>query len=150
AISQYKQALQIRPNYAKAHINLGYALLEKWQAGEAITHFQKALQISPDDPEIQNALAWLLATSSQASLRNGGQAIELAEKANHLSGGENPLILRTLAAAYAEAGRFDDARQTAQKAIALARATGQSALAEQINEALNLYTSGLPFHEQEK
>ena len=117
---------------------------------EAIIHYQKALQINPDNAEAQNNLAWVLATALQASLRNGRQAVELAQQANQLAGGENPIILRTLAAAYAEAGRFSDAQRSAQKAMALARAAGQTDLVEQLNGELKLYAAGLPFHEESK
>jgi hypothetical protein len=76
--------------------------------------------------------------------------VELAQQANQLAGGENPIILRTLAAAYAEAGRFSDAQRSAQKAVVLARAAGQSNLVEQLNGELKLYAAGLPFHEESK
>ena len=91
AIVHYQTALQIEPDYAEAHNNLGDALFQKGQADEAITQFQTALQIKPDYAEARNNLAWLLATSSQASLRNGNRAVELALRANQLAGGENPL-----------------------------------------------------------
>jgi tetratricopeptide (TPR) repeat protein len=150
AIGHYQKALQITPDCAEAHINLGNALIKKGSMDEAITHFQKALQINPDYAEAQNNLAWVLATASQVSLRNGRQAVELAQQANQLAGGENPIILRTLAAAYAEAGRFSDAQRSAQKAMVLARAAGQSNLVEQLNGELKLYAAGLPFHEESK
>jgi tetratricopeptide (TPR) repeat protein len=150
AIGHYQKALQITPDCAEAHINLGNALIKKGSMDEAITHFQKALQINPDNTEAQNNLAWVLATASQVSLRNGRQAVELAQQANQLAGGENPIILRTLAAAYAEAGRFSDAQRSAQKAMVLARAAGQSNLVEQLNGELKLYAAGLPFHEESK
>jgi tetratricopeptide (TPR) repeat protein len=150
AITHYQMALQIRPHYAEAHYNLGNILLQKGNVDEAITHYQKALQINPDYAEAQNNLAWVLATALPASLRNGHQAVELAQQANQLDGGENPIILRTLAAAYAEAGRFSDAQRSAQKAMALARAAGQSDLVEQLNGELKLYTAGLPFHQESK
>ena len=85
----------------------GGALFQKGNVGEAIAQFQKALQINPDDLQVQNNLAWILATAPQASLRNGNKAVELARQANELTGGKNPIILHTLAAAFAEAGQFD-------------------------------------------
>jgi len=91
-----------------------------------------------------------LATAPQASLRNGRQAVQLAQQADQLAGGENPTILHTLAAAYAEAGRFSDAQRSAQKAMALARAAGRSDLVEQLNGELKLYAAGLPFHLESK
>jgi tetratricopeptide (TPR) repeat protein len=150
AIAHFQKALQIKPDYTEAHNILGYALLKKGNADEAITHFQKALQINPNYLEAQNNLAWVLATTLQASLRNGHQAVELAHQANQLAGGENPIILRTLAAAYAEAGQFSDAQQSAQKAMVLARTARQSNLVEQLNGELQLYAAGLPFHEESK
>jgi protein O-mannosyl-transferase len=144
AIAQFQQALQINPNYAAAHYNLGNAFFQKGKTAEAISHFQQALQITPSDAELQNNLAWLLATSADASLRNGKQAVELARLANENTGGENPFILHTLAAAFAEAGQFADAARTVRKAIALARAAGQQDVAAQLNGELNRYEKGLP------
>jgi tetratricopeptide (TPR) repeat protein len=150
AIAHFQKALQINPDYAKAHCNLGSALLKKGRVDEAIVQYQKTLQIKPNYLEAQNNLAWVLATAPQASLRNGHQAVQLAQQANQLVGGENPIILHTLAAAYAEAGQISDARRSAQKAMALAREAGQSALMEQLNSELKLYAAGLPFHQENK
>jgi protein O-mannosyl-transferase len=147
AISEYQSALQINPDYAEARSNLGSAFLQKGSVDKAIAQYQKALQIVPDNPTIQNNLAWLLATSAEASLRNGSKAVELARQANTLTGGENPTILHTLAAAYAEVGRYGDARENVQKAIELARAAGRQDLAEQFNGELKLYEAGHPFHQ---
>ncbi len=150
AIAHCQAALQIKPDYADAHDNLGNALIQKGNVGEAITQYQKALEIKPSFPAAQNNLAWVRATASQASLRNGNQAVELAQRANQLTGGENPIILHTLAAAYAETGRFSDAMRSAQKAIELAQAAGQQDLAEQLNGELKLYEAGFPFHQGSK
>ena len=150
AIIQYQTALQIKPDFAEAHNNLGNALLKVGRVDEAIAHFQKALQINPIYPQALNNLAWALATSPQALQRNGNKAVELAQRANQLTGGESPLILHTLAAAYAEVGRFSDARRSAQKAIELAQAAGQNDLAEQFDGELKLYEKGLPFHQESK
>jgi len=146
AIVHYQKALQIKPDSAEAHINLGNALCQKGRVGEAITHFQKALQIKPDYVEAQNTLAWVLATAPQASLRNGPQAVALAQQANQLAGAENPIVLRTLAAAYAEAGRFPEAVATVQRALQLAETRSDPALADAIRSQLKLYQAGLPFH----
>ena len=150
AITEYQKALKIKPDYADAHINLGNALFQKGGVGEAITQYQRALEIKPGHPEALNNLAWALATFPQASLRNGNKAVELAQQANQLTGGESPMILHTLAAAYAEAGRFSDAIQSAQKANELAQAAGQQNLARQLNGELKLYEAGLPFHLESK
>ena len=89
---------------------------------EALAHYQKSLETQPNNPQILANLAWLLATCREASVRNGAGAVELAQRANQLSGGQDAMILRTLAAAYAEAGRFAEAITTAQRALELATA----------------------------
>jgi tetratricopeptide (TPR) repeat protein len=146
AISSFQKALEIIPDDASVHLNLGNALLQKGRADEAITQFQKALQIKPDYAKAQNDLAWLLATWPEASLRDGNKAVELAQQANALTGGENPLILHTLAAAFAEAGRFSEAVETAQRALQLAGAQSNTGLAGQLQSEMKLYQAGIPFH----
>jgi tetratricopeptide (TPR) repeat protein len=158
AITHYQMALQIIPNNALVHVNRTKALLQSlhfnlanalWKKGrveEAIAQYQTALQIEPSDLEAQNDLAWLLATCPKASLRNGDKSVQLARQANELAGGKNPVILGTLAAAFAEAGRFGDAVQSAQRAIELARATGRQDLARRLNGDLQRYEAGLPLH----
>ncbi|MGP8200848.1 MAG: tetratricopeptide repeat protein [Limisphaerales bacterium] len=146
AIAHLQKALQINPGSGKAHNNLGNALLQKGNAAEAIAHFQQAMQLEPADPWVKNNLAWLLATSAEAPLRNGAKAVELAAQANGLAGGENPIILHTLAAALAEAGRFSEAAETAQRALDLAESQSDIRLAGQLQPEIKLYQAGRPFH----
>jgi tetratricopeptide (TPR) repeat protein len=147
AITHFQKALEIEPDNAKAHLNLGNALQQKGRADEAIAHYQRALQIKPADTAIQNNLAWFLATCPKASLRNGHKAVELAQQADAVAGGKNPIILHTLAAAFAEAGRFSDAVRSDQKAIELARAAGRQDMVVQLNGELKRYEAGLPLHQ---
>jgi tetratricopeptide (TPR) repeat protein len=112
-----------------------------WQDSETL--WNHTLASTTSNALAQNNLAWLLATSPKASLRNGDKAVELAQQANALTGGKNPNILDTLAAAFAEAGRFDDAMRTAQKALELARAAGQQDLVEELNGEMKRYEAGL-------
>ncbi len=147
AIAHFQKALEIKPGFTEAHINLGSALVKKGKVDEAITHFQKALEIEPDNVEALNDLAWLLATSPQASVRNGNRAVELAQRANQITGGENPMILSTLAAAYAGAGRFGDAQQSARKAVQMATVAGRQGLVDELTRELRLYEAGLPYQE---
>jgi Flp pilus assembly protein TadD len=146
AITHFQKALQIEPDSAEAHINLGNALLTKGRMDEAIVQYQKALQIEPDNTEAQNNLAWVLATCPQASLRNGNKAVALAQRANQLTGDGNPVVIGTLAAAYAEAGRFPEAVETAQRALQLAETQSNTALADAIRSQLKFYQAGIPFH----
>lgn len=147
AIRHYQLALQINPDFLEANYNLANALLRKGNANEAIACYQRALQINPGYLQALNNLALVLATAPQASLRNGTQAVELAAKANQLTGGKDLFVLHTLAAAYAEAGRFEDAIGCARKALELSQAAGQQAMVEQLNSELKLYEAGLPFHQ---
>ena len=146
AISQYQEALQIDPDNGDAQNNIGNVLLQMGKADEAIAHFRKALQLEPANPGFQNNLAWLLAACPQASLRNGAKALELARQANALTGGEDPIILHTLAAALAETGRFSEAVETARHALQLAGAQSNTTLAGQLQWELKLYQAGSPFH----
>jgi tetratricopeptide (TPR) repeat protein len=146
AITHLQKALEINPGYAEAHNNLGNAFSLKGDLSETIIHYQQALQIEPANPGFLNNLAWLLATCPQELLRNGGKAVELARKANDLTGGNNPLILHTLAAACAEAGRFPEAVDTAQRALQTTGAHSNSKLARQLQLELTLYQAGTPFH----
>jgi Flp pilus assembly protein TadD len=146
AIEQFQKALQTNPGHAKARNNLGSAFLQKGNSAEAAAQFQEALQLEPEDPWPKNNLAWVLATSAEASLRDGRKAVELAEQASHLKGGENPIILHTLAAAYAEAGRYAEAMATAQHALRLAGAQSNARLGGQLKSEMKLYQSGNPFH----
>jgi Flp pilus assembly protein TadD len=146
AITHYQKALQIKPDYAPAHNSLGNALMREGKVDEAITHYRKALQLDPVNPSFQSNLAWLLATSPRASLRNGNIAVELARRANELTGGTNPLILRALAAAFAEAGRFPEAVETAQRGWQLAQAQSNTKVAGQLQSDIKLYEAGSPYH----
>ena len=147
AINQYQKALQIKPDSAKIHSNFGDALLQEGRRDEAITHFQKALQINPDDTEALNNLAWLLATCPDAHSRDGVQAVKYARRACKLTHYGATPIVGTLAAAYAEAGRYDEAIAVAQKACALATAAGERKLLEKNQQLLVLYRAHQPYHE---
>jgi tetratricopeptide (TPR) repeat protein len=146
AITHFQKALEINPDYAEAHNNLGLAFFQTGRMAGAITQYRTALEIKPGNAAAQNNLAWVLAICPQASLRNGNQAVELAQRADQLFGGNNPLVLRTLATAYAEAGRFPEAVETAQRALQLAEAQSNPALANDLRSLMKLFQAGVPFH----
>ena len=150
AIVQSRAALEIQPENADAHTNLGIALDEKGQTAEAITHYQKAVEIAPRSLSAANNLAWLLATCSDASLRNGEKALELAVQANQLSHGANPLVLRTLAAAYAETRQFKKAAETAHAALQLTKMQGDKSMAAALQQEIAFYEMSLPYREAPK
>jgi Flp pilus assembly protein TadD len=146
AIPQYQRALVIKPDYAEAHNDLGVALFQIGQAAEAIVQFKKTLALIPDNVETLDNLAWLLATASPASLRNGTESVEFAERAAKLTGGKDPSILNTQSAAYAAAGRFEEALATAHQALKLAEARFDSALVGTLQKEIRFYEmrQGLP------
>ena len=144
AIADWEKTLEMQPSDANAHTGLGNALFRKGLLREAITHYEQASAFAPEDPHSRNNIAWMLATSSDASIRDGAKAIDLAQVAVALSGGREPLFLRTLAAAYAEGGRFSEALAVAQQAAAIARMQGKTALATALEKDLILYRAHLP------
>jgi tetratricopeptide (TPR) repeat protein len=157
AISDYDQALQINPNHAKAWDNLGKALAQKGDLTNAIMHFQKAVQLNSSDAKFSDDLAfalnnqaWALATSAQASLRDGRRAVQLAQEACKLSHNQQTMVLGTLAAAYAEAGEFDDAVATTRLAVANAQRLGETNLLQKNQEFLQLYLAHKPYHEPDQ
>jgi protein O-mannosyl-transferase len=147
AIQHCRAALFIRPDDADCHTVLAVALDQKGETAEAIHHYEKAAQISPKSISALNNLAWLLATSSNEALRDGNKAVKLAGEANQLLGGTNPVVLRTLAAGYAETGQFGKAIESAEAAIQLARLSGDNSLVADVGEQLGFYRLGVPYRE---
>jgi tetratricopeptide (TPR) repeat protein len=136
AISHCEEALRIQPEDADAENNLGLAFLQIGAERDAVIHLRKCLEIDPKHMNAEVNLAWLLATSPDASTRDGTKAVELAEDVARRAGTANVIVLRTLAAAYAETGRFSEAIDIAQNALQLALAQQNDALAE--NLAFNI------------
>ena len=148
AIVEYQKVLQKHPESADAHANLGTAWLAKGRVRDAIAEYTEALQISPENVAALSNLAWLLATSADPSLRNGSEAVRLAELADSASSrsDNHPTVLRILAAAYAEAGQFAEAKETAQHALEAANIQGNTTLADALQGELALYDLGFPYH----
>jgi tetratricopeptide (TPR) repeat protein len=144
AIAAYEQALKSKPAYSAAENNIGFALFQKGRPSEGIAHWQNALAAEPDSVDSLNNLAWVLATFPETWIRNGGQALALAKRANQLSGDKNPAILRTLAAAYAENSRFTEARVIAERGLQLANAQKNSALATILEGDIARYRANTP------
>ena len=144
AIAAYEQALQSRPAYQEVENNIGLALLKEGRPGEAIPHWENAIANESDFVPALNNLAWVLAAFPEASIRNGDKALRLADRANQLSGSKDPAVLRTLAAAYAENGRFTEATATAESGMQLANTQNNSALTKIFEGDLAQYRANTP------
>jgi tetratricopeptide (TPR) repeat protein len=144
AIDHYRAALRIRPKSARTHHNLAVALLRTGQMDTALQHANEAHRLAPDDPGPLNTVAWILATDARADVRDPAKAIVLAEHAAQLAGQQDPVILDTLAAAYASAGQRNHAVATAERARRLALQGGNAALAKSIERRLESYRDAKP------
>ena len=134
--------------YAEAELKLATISAGNQQLSDAINHYHRVLELDTNSVPALNNLAWLLATASDPRLRNGKEAVRLAEWACQLTQYQEAFLVGTLAAAYAEAGRFDDAAASAQNAHVLALAQGQEAIAATNEWLLELYKSGRAYHQE--
>lgn len=141
----YTEALRIKPDYIDAYYNLGLIRANEGQPKEAIALYREALRLDPNHAPTLNNFAWLLAACPNAEYRNGSEAVRLAERACELTGYKRAVMIGTLAAAYAEAGRFPEAINAAEKARQQALATSQAELARKNQDLMELYKSGRPY-----
>jgi tetratricopeptide (TPR) repeat protein len=142
AIKNYTESLRLNPEFADAHKELGLAFVRSGDFDGAIKHYTEALRLKPDWVETMNNLAWILATAEEARFRDSEKAVELAERACELTKYQQPILLDTLAAAYAAGDRFDEAIETAEKAIKLAEGSDQKEFSDEIQSRLQLYKAG--------
>jgi protein O-mannosyl-transferase len=149
ALYQQRMALLFSPK-PNVRMCLDYAGLLQ-QSGDvrgAEQQYRAALLLESDSVEALNNLAWLLATASDSALRDGAAAVQFAERALRLPPVKDICVPGTLAAAYAEAGRFSDAITTAEKAVQDETAAGETNFANLNQQLLTLYRAGQPFHSQ--
>ena len=147
AIPHLERALQISPDLVEARYYLGEALMINGQRAQALAHWRQALRQAPDNLPVLNDTAWALATCADAALRNGAEAVTLAEHAVDLTSGREPALLATLAAAYAEAGRFDRAVELETRATDLATQAGNTPLAAALRARLTRLQAKMPIRQ---
>jgi protein O-mannosyl-transferase len=148
AIESFQRAIEANSRHPETFYHLGLALYESGRAREAVAAYREALRMNPDLPGGLNNLAWVLATSPDDTLRNGDEAIRLAEHACDLTHYGQPVFIGTLAAAYAEAGRFEEAAAASNKAFGLAQSLGQKNLALQELKLMQLFQTRQPYREK--
>jgi arylsulfatase A-like enzyme/Flp pilus assembly protein TadD len=145
AIEHLFEAARLAPAQADVHDQLARALEERGRFREAVAVLEEAVTLLPEHAELALRLAWLLATCPDATVRDGEEAVRLAEPLCREPPHPSAAHLDTLAAAYARAGRFEEAAHTARLAVELAASQGQTELAEAIRARLTLYEAGQPF-----
>ena len=147
AVAHYQKAVAITPNDWEARNNLADALYRQGKIHAALGQWREVIRFQSTDIALLNKMAWVLATNPDASVRDGAEAVQLAERATGVSDRSDPAVLDTLAAAYAEAGQFAEAVRTGEQALQLAVAVGNRTLAEKIRTRADLYRSGKPYRQ---
>jgi tetratricopeptide (TPR) repeat protein len=148
ALPELKTAIEIRPHFVACEEALARANENLGKGAEALAHWRKALDIEPGRVSATLGAAWLLATTPDASLRNGPEALSLAEGAQDLVPAEDPDVLDTLAAAYAENGQFAKAAASAERALELAVARGNASQSAAIRARMLLYMENKPYRSE--
>ena len=143
-----EMVVKAKPRDAHVRYMLGEAWLAQKHYEEAAANLMEAMRLAPNVPQLMNALAWIYATCPKPEVRNGAEAVRLAERVCRLAGRPGVEYLDTLAAAYAEAGQFPDAIKKAEETLALAEASHDTKTAEMEQQRLELYHAGKAFHEE--
>jgi protein O-mannosyl-transferase len=147
AIEHLRAAKRLMPAMSDTYIQLAKALGQDGRFAEAIATLQSGLSTNSPNPAIANEYAWLLVTCPVAELRNAPQAIQIGEELAKATGRQAPQPLDTLAAAYAEAGRYDEAVAAAREALAVAEAKNLTNLTTEIKARLLSYKNGRAYHQ---
>jgi len=145
ALSIIEKAIEMEPQLQYSYLHLARLNIRSGKRAAAISVYRKGLEQNPQNHDLTMQLAWALATTPDASLRNGPDAVRLAETAALRSPGAEALDI--LAAAYAEAGQFDRAVGAAERAIAQAESNGRKQLVERIRIHLKAFKAGRAYHE---
>ncbi|HWW02311.1 MAG TPA: glycosyltransferase family 39 protein [Candidatus Acidoferrum sp.] len=143
-----QRAIRRNPTNTMARLELAAIAEQQCEPAKAISQYRAVLNLTPDSDRALDKLAWILATSSEAQLRNGKEAVGLAERASGLTGHSSARVLTTLGAAYAEQGLFAQAVAASREASELARKNNQPEILSQNEALLQLYQAKRPFHQE--
>jgi tetratricopeptide (TPR) repeat protein len=149
AIVDYNVAINLYPQYSLAYRNRGNCRLKQKEYDGALADFQKSVEFGPEVPLAQSTLARLLATCPDNQFRNAKQAVEAARKACEISNWKIGTMLDTLAAAYAEAGQFDEAVRYEERAFADPEFVQDKQKVVEARKCLQLYRNKKPYREEE-
>jgi tetratricopeptide (TPR) repeat protein len=144
-----RRVLDSNPGDLETRRLLASTLVRETRVEEAIRTYGEILRRNPGDLDALNNVAWIRATCEEASQRNGAEAVRLAEQARDRCPQPVAVLYSTLAAAYAEAGRFPEAVRACERAIQLAQAGHQTREAERYAQQLARYRAGKPFNFEE-
>jgi tetratricopeptide (TPR) repeat protein len=147
AIYHYEQTLRSEPEHGKAHYQLAISIKSSKRIEETVKHLNKAVELLPDSPLVLNELAWILATYPDDRIRDGQRALALAQRASEMTNNENLVILDTLASAYAEVGRYEEALKTIKKALSITSISTPKELSAHLRSQRNLFETGKPARE---
>lgn len=150
AIADFTRVIQLDPKYAAAHYNRGRMWEKKLEYDKAFNDYSEAVRLNSGSFQICNNLAWMQATCPIDKYRDGNKALENAHRARKLYDGEHWRIAATIAAAYAENGQFDEAREWQAKAIALERDDKSATDTETMRSRLEIYKANKPYREPSK
>ncbi len=146
AIAHLETAISLKSDDVEAETQMANLLLQLGRRREASEILGRIVAQSPDDPDALKNYAWILATAPEDSLRDGSRAVALAERASEKAP-QNPFIQATLAAAYAESGRFPEATRLAGQALAVAEASNLTSLSDLLHKEIGLFENGQPVRE---
>jgi tetratricopeptide (TPR) repeat protein len=147
AIDAWSNVVRMRPQYAAGHENLGDAYYLEGKFADSLEQMRQSLESNPDQPSVLNLAAILMATCPDPAVRNGPLALEMAQHADQLTEHADAIVLDTLSSAFAELGRFDDAVETEQQAILLAKRQGKTELAKTLEVHLVQFAARRPLRE---
>ncbi len=149
AIDAWQNTVRIYPGFFQGHEGLGFAYYMQGKYRESLTQLRLALDGEPDRVSVLTLAASLMATSADPSLRSGPEAVILAERARDLTQAQDIAVLDTLSASYAETGRFDQAKEALNLALALAQKQGDADLTARLRAHQAKYEANQPLRESE-
>jgi len=141
-----RKAVDARPTHAEYRYELAHALVVADRLSEALEQYRTVLRYDPAFLAALKDMAWLLATCPRAEIRNGSEAVAVAERACRITHYNDPQCLNVLDVAFAEAGRFTDAISIADQEHQLYLEIGNTNAAVMAEQRVALYRNSKPFH----